>query len=56
MFSFSLVVLFSCSEDEEICTDCVEAGTGVTSSFCDTDSGVVVAFEIELFNQGIASG
>ena len=55
MFSFSLVVLFSC-EDEEVCTDCVEAGTGVTSAFCDNDAGVVEVFENELINQGIAAG
>ena len=52
LFSFAMLCLYSCSSDE-ICTDCTEATTGVTSSFCDTESAVDL-FESELISQGAA--
>ena len=53
-FSFSIVCLFSCSE-EEVCTTCTESQTGVTSDFCDSESQVDL-FESELISQGAGLG
>ncbi|MDF1699103.1 MAG: hypothetical protein P1U56_24835 [Saprospiraceae bacterium] len=53
LFSFSFIVL-GCSDDK-ICTTCMNAVTGVSTSFCG-DEQEVTSFESGVLDQGAAQG